>query len=326
MHLRSARLRRAPAQASNGNPDTIHYDIKQMNGVLIIDKTAGMTSHDVVSRVRRIARERSVGHLGTLDPMATGVLPLVLGKMTRLAQFYKDAEKTYEGSIKFGFSTDTYDAEGEPTSESKPVEFGLDELKLAVDKFRGQIQQIPPPFSAKKVNGVPAYKLARKNEPVELSPVTVEVKEFEILSFAEGIATFTARVSSGTYLRSIAHELGMGLGTGAHLSQLRRTQVGEFTAAEAVTLEKLETCAMSDEELGQVLIHPRKLLPAMPGIFASDEQMAKIRHGNPVNLAEFSKEPLVRVFAGQGELVCVASRVAGTLFQPKIVLCEQVSA
>jgi tRNA pseudouridine55 synthase len=294
-----------------------------MNGVLIIDKAAGMTSHDVVSRVRRIARERSVGHLGTLDPMATGVLPLVLGKMTRLAQFYSNAEKSYEGFIRFGFSTDTYDAEGQATSESKPVHFDATEVNRAAEGFRGEIQQMPPPFSAKKINGVPAYKLARKNEPVELRPVTVEVKEFEIVSFADGVAAFKARVSSGTYLRSIAHELGVALGTGAHLSRLRRTQVGEFTVAEAVTLEKLEACASSDEELGQVLIHPRKLLPTMPGIFASDEQMAKIRHGNPVNLAEFSREPLVRVFAGQGELVCVASRVAGTLFQPKIVLCEQ---
>jgi tRNA pseudouridine55 synthase len=297
-----------------------------MNGVLIIDKAAGMTSHDVVSRVRRIARERSVGHLGTLDPMATGVLPLVLGKMTRLAQFYTGAEKAYEGNIRFGFSTDTYDAEGEATSESKPIVFDMNELKRAAEKFRGEIQQMPPPFSAKKIKGVPAYKLARRNEPVELLPVTVEVKEFEILSFADGIAVFKARVSSGTYLRSIAHELGISLGTGAHLSGLRRTQVGEFTAEEAITLEELEACAASDEDLGQVLIHTRKLLPAMPGIFASDEQMAKIRHGNPVNLAEFSREPLVRVFAGQGELVCVASRVAGTLFQPKIVLCEQASS
>src|SRR5579864_9727508 len=148
----------------------------RMHGVLVIDKPAGLTSHDVVNRIRRILHERSVGHLGTLDPMATGVLPLVLGKMTRLAQFYTAAEKVYEGNIRFGFSTDTYDTEGEPTSESKPVEFDLNELKRAAERFRGQIQQTPPPFSAKKINGVPAYKLARKNEPVELRPVMVEVK------------------------------------------------------------------------------------------------------------------------------------------------------
>src|SRR5438105_4338123 len=151
-----------------------------MNGVLIIDKPSGMTSHDVVARVRRIAKERSVGHLGTLDPMATGVLPLVLGKMTRLAQFYKNAEKTYEGTIRFGFATDTYDAQGEAISEAKPVEFTLDELKSAAAKFNGKIQQMPPPFSAKKIDGVPAYKLARKKEAVDLKPVTVEVKEFKI--------------------------------------------------------------------------------------------------------------------------------------------------
>lgn len=294
-----------------------------MNGVLIIDKPAGMTSHDVVSRVRRIAGERSVGHLGTLDPMATGVLPLVLGRMTRLAQFYKDAEKAYEGTIRFGFSTDTYDAQGEATSDRKSVEFDFEDLRSAATGFRGEIQQMPPPFSAKKINGVPAYKLARKKEPVELQAVRVEVKEFEIFDLVGEEARFRARVSSGTYLRSIAHELGAAMGVGAHLSSLRRTRVGEFSCEQATTLQQLESCMGEESGLEKVLIQPRKLLPTMPGVFANEEQMAKIRHGNPVNLAEFSREPFIKVFAGQGDLVCVASRVAGTLFQPKIVLCEQ---
>ncbi len=295
-----------------------------MNGVLIIDKPAGLTSHDVVSRVRRISRERSVGHLGTLDPMATGVLPLVLGKMTRLAQFYKDVEKGYEGTIRFGFSTDTYDAEGERTTETRAVGFSLDELKKAAAKFQGEIKQMPPPFSAKKINGVPAYKMARRKEAVELRAVKVDVREFQILEFGEAEARFRAQVGPGTYLRSIAHELGEVLGVGAHLSRLRRTQVGEFTSEQAISLSDLEAAANAEDGLERILLHPRELLPTMPGIFANEEQMSKIRHGNPVNLAEFSREPFVKVFAGQGELVCVASRVAGTLFQPKIVLCEQV--
>ena len=293
-----------------------------MNGILIIDKPAGMTSHDVVSRVRRIAGERSVGHLGTLDPMATGVLPLVLGKMTRLAQFYKNAEKAYEGTIRFGFSTDTYDAQGEPTSEVQAVKFSLNELRQAAGRFRGQIEQTPPPFSAKKINGIPAYKFARKKEPVELRAVKIEIKEFEIIDLVGDKARFQARVSSGTYLRSIAHELGAEMSVGAHLTALRRTQVGEFTGSQALTLQELESNLSDPDGFAKVLIHPQKLLPTMPGIFANDEQMAKIRHGNPVNLAEFSQEPLIKIFTGEGELVCVASRVAGTLFQPKIVLCE----
>lgn len=297
-----------------------------MNGVLIIDKPAGLTSHDVVNRVRRLTRERSVGHLGTLDPMATGVLPLVLGKMTRLAQFYTKSEKTYEGTIRFGFSTDTYDAEGEATSEVKAPNFSVDDLSKAAAAFRGEIEQMPPPFSAKKINGVPAYKLARRKQPVELQSVAVEVKDFDILDFdsVAGRASFTAHVSSGTYLRCIAHELGTAMGVGAHLSSLRRTQVGEFTCEQARTLQEVEAACQVEDGLQEILVQSRNLLPTMPGIFANDEQLAKIRHGNPVNLSEFSQQPLIKVFAGQEELVCIAGRVAGTLFQPKIVLCEQV--
>src|SRR4051812_35455755 len=149
-----------------------------MNAVLIIDKPAGLTSHDVVNRLRRILHERSIGHLGTLDPMATGVLPLVIGNLTRLAQFYLASEKTYEGTIRFGFSTDTYDAEGEPCGSEQLI--SLDEKQVSgwATQFRGVIQQIPPPFSAKKLKGVPAYKLARKQQPVQLNSVQVEVKEF----------------------------------------------------------------------------------------------------------------------------------------------------
>src|SRR4051812_11873026 len=153
-----------------------------MNGVLVIDKPAGLTSHDVVYRVRKIVGERSVGHLGTLDPMATGVLPLVLGNMTRLAQFYLKSDKRYEGTIRLGLATDTYDAEGEPVGPPQPVNVTVDRLREMAKRFTGKIQQTPPPFSAKKIAGVPAYKLARKNKEVDLAGVEVEVREFEIVS------------------------------------------------------------------------------------------------------------------------------------------------
>ena len=194
-----------------------------MNGVLIIDKPAGLTSHDVVNRVRRILHERSVGHLGTLDPIATGVLPLVVGNMTRLAQFYTSSEKTYEGVIRFGFATDTYDAEGQPTGPPQPVSLSLEEVQQLASQFRGVIDQVPPPFSAKKIQGVPAYKLARKQKEFTLSPVRVEVKEFEILNVENDRANFRARVASGTYMRSVAHDMGQEMGCGAHLESLRRT-------------------------------------------------------------------------------------------------------
>ena len=303
-----------------------------MNAVLIIDKPAGLTSHDVVNRVRRILNQHSVGHLGTLDPMATGVLPLVIGSFTRLAQFYNASEKTYEGTIRFGFSTDTYDAEGEPTSPHQDVTLQKDELEAVAAKFRGVIEQLPPPFSAKKIQGVPAYKLARKHQEVALKPVQVEIKEFEILSIDAARAHFLARVASGTYMRSVAHDMGKALGCGAHLESLRRTAVAEFTLADAHTLDELAAAAgktpsdnssnpQSGVALLDLFVHPRKLLPDLPSVSADELSAARIRDGRTVNLPELSRARQVKVFAGQRDLIAIATRVAGSLFHPKLVLC-----
>jgi len=289
-----------------------------MNGVLVIDKPAGMTSHDVVNRVRRIMKEKSVGHLGTLDPMATGVLPLVMGRLTRLAQFYSESEKTYQGEIRFGFATNTYDAEGEMVGEICDKPPSLEEIERIAAEFRGKIRQTPPPFSAKKINGVPAYKLARKDQEVELQPVEVEIKTLEIFSMEGDRARFSARVTSGTYMRSVAHDMGQRLGCGAHLSSLRRTSVGEFEEADARTLEQL-TAAVESGETERVFVHPRRLLPAIPAVTATDEAAIMIRNGRPVNLPEMSKSRQVKVFRGQTELIAIATRIAGTLFQPKVV-------
>jgi len=290
-----------------------------MNGVLIIDKPAGLTSHDVVSRVRRILQQRSVGHLGTLDPLATGVLPLVLGSMTRLAQFYVASEKTYEGAVRFGFATDTYDSDGEPIGGPQRVALTLEQARELARKFLGSIEQMPPPFSAKKVQGVPAYKLARKKKEVPLKPVQVEIKEFEILTFEADRAHFRARVASGTYMRSVAHDMGKLAGCGAHLESLRRTSVAEFTIDCAHTLEDLERAARSGE-IDNVLVHPRQLLTSLPSVTATDEIVSRIRHGRPVNLPELSRARDVKVFHGQRDLIAISTRVAGTLFHPRIVL------
>jgi len=289
-----------------------------MNGVVVIDKPQGLTSHDVVNHVRRILGQRSVGHLGTLDPSATGVLPIVLGSFTRLAQFYLRSEKKYEGVIRFGFATDTYDADGEPMSVPQNVLLRLEDVRALAAEFQGTIKQMPPPFSAKKIAGVPAYKLARKHKEVRLEPVQVEVKEFVILNVADDRAMFRAHVGSGTYLRSVAHEMGQKLGCGAHLAGLRRTAVAEFVIEEAHTLEELESAARqgSAEDL---FIHPRKLLPHMPSVTANEESVALIRSGRAVNLPEMSRAPLVKVFCGQTKLIAIATRVAGTLFHPGIV-------
>jgi tRNA pseudouridine55 synthase len=289
-----------------------------MNAVLIIDKPAGLTSHDVVNRVRRIVQQRSVGHLGTLDPLATGVLPLVVGNLTRLAQFYAFSEKTYEGTIRFGFATDTYDAEGEPTGPPQNVSTSLEQLQELARRFRGMIEQMPPPFSAKKIHGVPAYKLARTKKEVKLEPVQVEIKEFEITSCTGDRADFRARVASGTYIRSVAHDMGRELGCGGHLESLRRTSVAEFGIADAHILEQLED-ACTAGRLDEICVHPRKLLPEMPSVTATDEAAAYIRSGRAVNLPEFSRARQVKVFCGQSELIAVATRIAGTLFHPKLV-------
>ncbi len=296
-----------------------------MNGVLIVDKPSGFTSHDVVARVRRILGQREVGHLGTLDPLATGVLPLVLGNMTRLAQFYLASEKTYEGVIRFGFATDTYDAEGEPLAEPQEVSLTIEQVRALAERFLGKIEQTPPPFSAKKINGVPAYKLARKKKDVVLQPVQVEVKQFDISKLEDSRAHFAAQVASGTYLRSIAHEMGQLVGFGAHLESLRRTSVAEFELKDAHPLGDLESEVQSREGLAgevnidAILVHPRTLLPALPSVTADQEAAVKIRHGMPVNLAEFSRAREVKVFSSQRDLIAIATRVAGTLFHPRIV-------
>lgn len=290
-----------------------------MNGVLIIDKPAGLTSHDVVNRVRRILHQPSVGHLGTLDPLATGVLPLVVGNLTRLAQFYGASEKTYEGVIRFGFATDTYDSDGEARGVAQTVNVSLEEIRGLAEGFRGTIEQMPPPFSAKKIKGVPAYKLARKHQDVPLSPVQVEIKEFEIVAAGGDQASFRARVASGTYMRSVAHDMGQRMGCGAHLQSLRRTVLGEFNLGDAHTLEALDAAAQAGQS-EEMFIHPRKLLPQFPCVTANDDTAAFIRSGRAVNLPELSQAKQVKVFVGQRELIAIATRIAGTLFHPKIVL------
>jgi tRNA pseudouridine55 synthase len=344
-----------------------------MNGVIIVDKPAGWTSHDVVNRMRRILRQRSVGHLGTLDPLATGVLPLVTGSLTRLAQFYTASDKTYEGVIRFGFATNTYDADGEPVEAQETnvgksaqacpelIEGGcpagrrpnlsspdlsLETLQNLAARFRGPIEQIPPPFSAKKIQGVPAYKLARKQKEVVLKAVQVEIKEFDILAIEGDRARFRARVSSGTYMRSVAHEMGQLQGMGAHLESLRRTAVAEFDITQAHTLEEIEgqmskgqtkDCQLRPchseqggtpveepavshhEEITGLFVHPRQLLPQFPSVTADEATAARIRAGRPINLPDLSRARQVKVFQGQRELIAIATRVAGTLFHPKIV-------
>jgi tRNA pseudouridine55 synthase len=289
-----------------------------VNGLLIVDKPSGITSHDVVAIVRRATGERSVGHLGTLDPMATGVLPLLLGKYTRLAQFFSDADKQYTGTIHFGFATDTFDAEGTPASAPTPLTLSLDELRLLAAQFHGQLDQMPPVFSAKKINGVPAHKLARAGKDVPVKPARITIHSFTLDSLEDDTASFSMHVSSGGYVRSVAHELGQLAGCGAHLSSLRRTQAGAFTLAQAITVDQLKSLAPA--QLEAQLPHPRTLLPELPPVIVDEATAGRLRNGMQVNVPELSTAPLLKIFSGPRDLLAIARRIAGTLVQPVVVL------
>jgi tRNA pseudouridine55 synthase len=262
----------------------------------------------------------------------------VVGNFTRLAQFYLNSEKKYEGVIRFGFATSTYDADGEPMTSLQDVALTTEKMRSLASEFQGVLQQTPPPFSAKKIAGTRAYRLARKQVDVALKPVEVQVKEFEILDVEGDRAAFRVRVGSGTYMRSIAHEMGVKLGCGAHLAELRRTSVAEFVIEDAHTLEEVEllvressanepavTLSLGERgaarqgSLENVFVHPRKLLPQVPCVTATDETAALLRTGRAANLPEMSRAPFVKVFLGQQELIAIGERIAGTLFHPKIV-------
>jgi tRNA pseudouridine55 synthase len=247
-----------------------------------------------------------------------------MGKFTRLAQYFSAAEKSYEGNIRFGFATDTYDAEGEPAGPDRWPEVAanltLPQVRAAAARFHGEMEQMPPQFSAKKVDGQPAYKLAREGKPVQLKPARIRIDAFAIEALEGAEASFTIDISSGGYVRSVAHELGRDLGCGAHLSRLRRTRAGALALADAHTLEELEALAGNAEALENLCVHPRALLPEMPAVTGDGQALGRLRNGAQANLPEFSSAPLVKVFAGPRELVGIARRVAGTLFQPVVVM------
>lgn len=252
--------------------------------------------------------------------MATGVLPLLMGKFTRLAQYFSTAEKSYTGTIHFGFATDTYDADGSSMGVETRPSLMLEQIRIAASRFQGDMEQMPPPFSAKKIAGTPAYKLARAGKPVELKPAKVSIRTFEITVLDGQEASFAMSISAGGYVRCVVHELGQDLGCGAHLSGLRRTQAGAFTLADAHALEELEPLTDNVAALEMFCLHPRSLLPEMPSVTGDAFSLGRMRNGAQANLPEFSQAQLVKVFAGQRELVGIAKRIAGTLFQPVVVM------
>ena len=291
-----------------------------MDGLLLIDKPVGMTSHDVVVQVRRILRVRRVGHTGTLDPFATGLLAVLIGRATRLAQFLGGLEKEYEALIRLGYATDTGDINGKPLTV---VSVGAgpwrkEQIEAALKTLRGVIEQVPPMYSAKKQAGRKLYELARKGEEVERKPVRVRIISFEPIKSGgellkdnlDGTFDFDVRVecSSGTYIRVLAEDFGKQLGVGAHLAELRRTRIGDFKIAHASTLEQLKV-SFAEESLGTLLRKPDEALPRFPLRDLDDDQVRRIQNGLDLEApaAEWNHGELVRLRDAKGELIAVGA-------------------
>jgi tRNA pseudouridine55 synthase len=293
-----------------------------VDGVIVVDKPREWTSHDVVNKMRRLAGTRKVGHLGTLDPGATGVLPLVIGRATRLAQFYVRNDKIYEGVIHFGYSTASYDADGEATSPEVAVSLERDTLEKVLDQFRGPFAQVPPAVSAKKIAGRPAYELVRKKLPVELQPVDVEVYSLEVLGIENCEASVRVHCSAGTYLRSIAHEAGQALGCGAFLKTLRRTASGDFKIQVARTLEVLAELSGAGR-LEEALIPAAQLLPEFPLEMVDAITAGQIRNGRDFRVSPFQIKKgsrFVKAVTSHGELIAIGEARLPNLYHPVLVL------
>ncbi|HUU51759.1 MAG TPA: tRNA pseudouridine(55) synthase TruB [Candidatus Heimdallarchaeota archaeon] len=296
-----------------------------MDGILLINKPPRLTSHDVVQKVRKILGIQKVGHFGTLDPMATGLMIVAVGKATRFFSFYSKLNKVYRGQIRLGFATNTYDADGTPSTAEKanfPSEETL--LKYMAD-LTGEIEQIPPLFSAKKFKGKPLYVLARKNQDVKPRPVTIQIYYFRLVSYDPPFIEFEAACSSGSYMRSLAHDLGQSLQCGAHLSQLKRTAIGDFHIQSSITLEALGKL-VQETKIEKIFIPLESVLPEFPKIILNEEGVALAKNGNMVfsehihalsresfNFPDTQTEPvqICRLFNQDGRLLALGK------FQPE---------
>jgi len=296
-----------------------------------MDKPAGLTSHDVVARVRKVLGTRQIGHFGTLDPFATGVLPLSVGKATRFAQFYLKSRKAYEGEIRFGLATDTYDATGKPTTGLVGVQLDRAQLENIFLGLTGRLMQAPPPFSAKRVDGKRAYELARQHKPFELAPVEVEIYALELLGLEGDSIRFAVECAGGTYVRSLAHDIGKQVGCGAHLAGLRRTAVAEFTEKQAVTLAQLEEAARAGKLAG-CLVPVEALLPDCPVLVVRGREERNVCHGHQFELAQALRPgrgsgadrtwsvSLLKIMNSERRLIAIARHVSGSVYHPDLVL------
>ena len=298
-----------------------------MNGIILVDKPKGPTSHDVVQSVRRLAAQRRCGHTGTLDPFATGLLPLCLGGATRLARFVSDTAKTYVAVLRFGFATDTYDLTGKPLGPAVDVSLDRGVLESTLTEFLGDQDQVPPAFAAKKINGQRMYQLARAGRPTPARPVKVVIHAIRLVEMGGDRVTLEAEVGAGTYIRSLAHDLGNRLGLGAHLVELRRTRVGPFRVEQAWTLPKLESL-VREGEMERAVLDPAEALSNLPALRLGSQAASRVSHGRAITpsdveglVPDVSAGQACRLLGPQGELLAVGVAAEElSQFRPLVVL------
>ena len=294
-----------------------------MDGILNINKPEGMTSHDVVATIRKLLRQRRVGHAGTLDPAASGVLPICTGQGTRVAEYLSESGKAYRATIIFGIATDTYDAEGAITSTASTADLSISQIETTLPLFLGSQMQVPPRYSAIKLQGQPAYKRARAGEEITLDPRPIVIYSLEIIDWSPPALVLAIECSKGTYIRSLAHDLGQHLGCGAYLRALIRTRSGPFSLSESITLEQL-AAALDSASLQDYLYPVDKALEQYPALVLDAGTTAQVKHGNPFLYSIQGSTPtndhLARVYDPGGHFLAIAEwNAEQQMWQPKKV-------
>lgn len=290
----------------------------QLSGILNIDKPAGLTSHDVVRRVRKLLRQPKAGHAGTLDPAATGVLLVCVGQATRLTEYLMHGRKEYRAVVHFGLTTNTYDAEGEVVASREIGDLSRAEIETALQTFVGRIEQVPPAFSAIKKGGQPAYKIARRGQQIDLPPRPVQIDSIELLAWEKPQATIRVRCHAGTYIRSLAHDLGQRLGAGAHLAALSRTASGEWRLEDAITLEAL-AAAVEAGTVAEVLHPPDAAVQALPAVSLTEADAQRVLFGQQIALEAPNQADAARAYTPDGEFVAILAAAGPGLWQPRKV-------
>ncbi len=300
--------------------------MNEIHGIILFDKPEGITSFKAVQKVKKILKVKKAGHFGTLDPFSSGLLIIGIGKSTRLFSYFLKERKLYQAKIRLGYATDTYDREGKPIEDEKEVKVSRREVEMVLKEFEGEIKQIPPPFSSKKVSGKPSYIFARKGEIIKHPPKLVHIYFIELLKYEPPFLEIKVQCSSGTYLRTLAFDIGERLKVGGHLWELRRLKIGDFDISRAVAIEKLKEDAEKGEALKDI-VPIESVLNHYPKIIIKDETVKKVLNGNPIKPSEVIKRfpgigDSIRVFSPDGRFIAIAKDVNRRYFRPVLVFSD----